>query len=160
MTRLIDLHRDRFGVEPLCGVLGDTPGEFLAVSGYYMRKHRPPSRRSIDGERLTAELRRIDAENFGVYGARKCWRQLQREGFGVGRDRVERLMRSADLQGVRRGRHRRTTIPDVVAARPADLVDRRFFATSRTSSGSLTSPTSGPGRASATRPSPSTSTGG
>ena len=66
--------------------------------------------------------------NFGVYGARKVWRQLQREGVAVARCTVERLMRQEGLKGVVRGEIKRTTIPDEDAARPADLVDRRFAA--------------------------------
>ena len=66
--------------------------------------------------------------NFGVYGARKVWRQLQREGVAVARCTVERIMRQEGLKGVVRGETKRTTIPDEDAARPADLVDRRFAA--------------------------------
>ena len=66
--------------------------------------------------------------NFGVYGARKVWRQLQREGIGVARCTVERLMRQEGLKGVVRGETKRTTIADEDAARPADLVDRSFEA--------------------------------
>ena len=67
-------------------------------------------------------------ENYGVYGARKVWRQMHREGFGVARCTVERLMRQDGLKGVVRGKKRRTTIPAENAARPGDLVDRRFEA--------------------------------
>jgi len=75
---------------------------------------------------LVEEIRRVHAENFAVYGVRKVWRQLHREGTPVGRCRVERLMRQAGLAGRVRGKGRRTTIPDPGAARPADLVDRNF----------------------------------
>jgi transposase InsO family protein len=73
-----------------------------------------------------ADIARVHAENFGVYGARKVWRQLNREGVTVARCTVERLMRKMGLVGARRGRRRRTTIPDAIAPRPADLVDRNF----------------------------------
>jgi putative transposase len=75
---------------------------------------------------LVAEIRRVHAENFAVYGVRKVWRQLHREGTPVGRCRVARLMRNAGLSGRTRGKGRRTTIPDLTVARPADLVDRNF----------------------------------
>jgi putative transposase len=79
--------------------------------------------------KLKGEIARVHAEQFGVYGARKVWRQLHREGIAVARCTVERLMRELGLQGVRRGKPRRTTTPDATAPRPADLVDRDFSAT-------------------------------
>jgi putative transposase len=78
---------------------------------------------------LRVEIRRVHAENFGVYGARKVWRQLNREGIRVGRCRVERLMRQMGRAGRVRGKKKRTTIPADISARPGDLVDRRFVAT-------------------------------
>jgi putative transposase len=79
--------------------------------------------------KLKGEIARVHAEHFGVYGARKVWRQRHREGSSVARCTVERLMRELGLQGVRRGKTRRTTTPDATAPRPADLVDRDFSAT-------------------------------
>ena len=105
----------------------------IAPSVYYehKRREREPERCSArsrrDGE-LRSQIRRVWESNFGVYGARKVWRQLQREGVGVARCTVERLMRLEGLKGVVRGEKRRTTIPDDSAARPADLVDRHFEA--------------------------------
>ena len=78
---------------------------------------------------LSDEVRRVWKENFGVYGARKVWRQLVREGFAVARCTVERLMRELGLEGVRRGRRFKTTMPDRSAVRTADLVNRDFVAT-------------------------------
>lgn len=125
MTRYIDEHMGRsFRVEPICRVLAGTATGFLSVSGYYARKSRPPSQRAVDDEGLLIEIRRVHAENYGVYGARKICAQLNRKGITVGRDRVERLMRAAGIEGIRRGKARRTTIADEAAARPADLVDR------------------------------------
>ena len=98
----------------------------FAPSTYYAAKSRPPSARAIRDEQLLDEIRRLHAENFGVYGARKIWRALHREGIPVGRCRVERLMRRADLVGRIRGKHRRTTIPDPLIPRPGDLIDRNF----------------------------------
>jgi putative transposase len=119
----IDGYRGRFGVEPICEVLQ------VAPSTYYAAKTRRPCRRRVRDEELRVEIRRVHAENFGVYGARKVWRQLNREGIRVGRCRVERLMRQMGLAGRVRGKKKRTTIPADISARPADLVDRRFVAT-------------------------------
>jgi putative transposase len=123
MVAYIDEHKDRFGVEPICKVLP------IAPSTYYDAHRRPPSARHRRDQALKAEVRRVHAENFGVYGARKVWRQLRREGTSVARCTVERLMRELGLQGVRRGKAQRTTTPAAAAARPADLVERDFSAT-------------------------------
>ena len=105
----------------------------IAPSTYWehKRREREPERSSARSRRdseLRVQIRRVWESNFGVYGARKVWRQLQREGVGVARCTVERLMRQEGLKGVVRGEKRRTTIPDDSAARPADLVDRQFEA--------------------------------
>lgn len=122
MTAYIDEHKDRFGVEPICQHLP------IAPSTYYDVKTRPPSARTLKDEQLRAQIRRVHASNFGVYGARKVWRQLNREEISVARCTVERLMQGMGLEGVRRGKKRRTTIPDDLAPRPADLVERDFAA--------------------------------
>lgn len=122
MITYIDCHRDRFGVEPICKHLP------IAPSTYYDARKRPPSARAQRDEELKAEIERVYAANFGVYGARKVFRQLKREGFDVARCTVERLMRSLGLEGVRRGKKKRTTIPDEEASRPKDLVCRDFTA--------------------------------
>jgi putative transposase len=122
MTRFIEERRGRFGVELICRVLGASP------STYYARRTRPPSARAISDAWLTEEICRVFEANYGVYGARKLWRQLDREGIAIGRDRVWRLMREAGLQGVRRGRKTFTTRPDERATRPPDLVCRDFTA--------------------------------
>jgi transposase InsO family protein len=123
MTRYIDAHKDRFGVEPICRTLQ------VAPSSYYTAKTRAPSPRRRRDDELKPEVQRVHRENFGVYGMEKIWRQLTRERILVGRDRVHRLMRELKLRGVVRGKRIRTTIPEPVAARPADLVERRFMAT-------------------------------
>ena len=123
MIAYIDGYRGRFGVEPICEVLQ------VAPSTYYAAKTRRPCRRRVRDEELRVEIRRVHAENFEVYGARKVWRQLNREGIRVGRCRVERLMRQMGLAGRVRGKKKRTTIPADISARPGDLVDRRFVAT-------------------------------
>jgi len=122
MTRYIDQYKDRFGVEPICTTLQ------VAPSTYYAAKSRPPSARALEDAALKPQLTRIHEENFGVYGARKLWRQLLREGIHIGRDRVVRLMRELGIAGAVRGKPKRTTIPAEVAARPGDLVERHFFA--------------------------------
>jgi putative transposase len=75
---------------------------------------------------LKPEIVRVHAANYGVYGARKVWLALNREGIAVARCTVERLMAELGLTGAIRGRVKRTTIADPTAARPADLVQRRF----------------------------------
>jgi putative transposase len=122
MTRYIDAHKGQYGVEPICRVLEIAPSTYYAAGG------RPACARRVQDERLKPEVARVHAENYGVYGARKVWRQLNREGFGVGRDRVWRLMRNLQLAGIRRGKAKRTTFPGEVAERPQDLVDRVFMA--------------------------------
>ena len=122
MIAYVDANRDRFGVEPICRVLP------IAPSTYYDATRRPASARAVRDQELKAEIGRVHAEHFGVYGARKVWRQLHREGIAVARCTVERLMGELGLEGVRRGKARRTTTPDQGAPRPADLVERDFSA--------------------------------
>jgi putative transposase len=100
----------------------------VAPSTYYAAKTRPPSPRAIRDGELYAEIRRVHKDNFDVYGVEKVWRQLNREGVVVGRDRVQRLMHDLELAGVVRGKRLRTTVPNDVGERPADLVDRQFTA--------------------------------
>jgi putative transposase len=123
MLAYIDANKDRFGVEPICRHLP------IAPSTYYDARSRPPSARRLRDEQLKPEIARVHADNFGVYGARKVWRQLNREGIVVARCTVRRVMRELGLQGIRRGAVRRTTIADETAVRPADLVNRDFSAT-------------------------------
>jgi putative transposase len=130
VVAFIDDHRDRFGVEPICRVLKEH-GVGIAPSTYYAARDRPPSARAARDEQLLAEIRRVHADpniGRGLYGARKVWHQLRREGIDVARCTVERLMRAAGLAGVRRGRRFVTTRADAAAARPPDLVNRDFHA--------------------------------
>ena len=122
MSRYIDAHRERFGVEPICRTLQ------VAPSTYYAIKHRQRSARCIRDDALKPEIGRVHRENFSVYGVEKIWRQLVREGIEVGRDRVARLMRNLGLAGAVRGKRTRTTRPSDVGERPADLVARAFSA--------------------------------
>jgi putative transposase len=98
----------------------------IAPSTYYAAKSRPPSARALTDEKLSEKIKRVYDDNYQVYGPRKVWRQLKREGTPVARCTVERLMRRAGLRGVVRGKTWKTTYPDLSAPRPADLVDRKF----------------------------------
>ena len=118
----MDAYRDRFGVEPICRVLQ------VAPSSYYAAKHRRPCQRPVSDEALKTAIGRVHAANYGVYGARKVWRQLHRDGVPVARCTVERLMRQLGLAGRTRGAQRRTTIPADTAAAHPDRVARRFVA--------------------------------
>jgi len=124
MSAFIDEHREEHGVEPICRSLGIAPSTFYAVKA----RERAPSARACRDAELSADIRRVYERSGGVYGAEKVWWQLRREGIEVARCTVERLMRSHGLEGVRRGRRRRTTIPDEAAARPVDRVERDFSA--------------------------------
>ena len=119
---MIDALRGRFGAEPVCRVLE------VPTSTYYAHKSHRPSARDQRDAQLKVKIERIWKENFEVYGARKVWRQLQREGVQVARCTVERLMGALGLQGAVRGKAKRTTTPDPQAERPADLVNRQFTA--------------------------------
>jgi len=123
MIAYIDRNRHRYGVEPICQLLP------IAPSTYYAAHRRPASARAVRDAKLKGEIARVHAEHFGVYGARKVWRQLHREGICVARCTVERLMSELGLEGVRRGKPHKTTTADTTAARPADLVERDFSAT-------------------------------
>jgi putative transposase len=132
----IDDQRDRFGVEPICRVLRKH-GCQIAPSSYYAAKTRPGSARAIRDAALLVEIGRVFHDRNlgrGLAGVRKVWHLLRRDAtiadrFGsVARCTVERLMRQAGLQGVRRGRRFITTKPDPGAQRPPDLVDRDFTA--------------------------------
>jgi len=120
MTAFIGERKEEFGVEPMCAVLP------IAPSTYYAAISRPPSARQICDQALKPEILRVYEENHSVYGPRKVWRQLGREGITVARCTVERLMRTLGLKGEVRGKTWKTTFPDLSAPRPFDLVDRHF----------------------------------
>lgn len=129
MVRFIDQHRDTYGVEPMCAVLP------IAPSTYFLHQvqQRDASRRSDRSQRddeLRVAIQRVWDEHEQVYGPRKVWKQLRRDGVTVARCTVERLMRTLGLRGTSRGRAWKvTTQVDAAAGRPADLVDRQFTAT-------------------------------
>jgi transposase InsO family protein len=128
MVSFIDAHRTEYGVEPICAQLPIAPSVYYEHKARQAQPDRLPPRVRRDAE-LSVEIERVYRENFHVYGACKVWLQLKREGIAVARCTVERLMRALGLQGVRRGRRCRTTIPDTAAERPEDLVNRQFTAT-------------------------------
>jgi transposase InsO family protein len=128
MVRYIDDHKDRFGVEPMCQMLPIAPATYYE----FKARERDPTRHPVryhNDQALKPEITRVWNENFQVYGARKVWRQLNREAKPAARCTVERLMRDLGLRGARRGKAFKTTIPDADASRPADLVERAFVAT-------------------------------
>lgn len=114
----------RWGVEPICAVLTEH-GVKIAPSTYYEWRDKLPSKRQQRDQVLLEHIRRVHADNFGVYGPRKVWLVLNREGIPVARCTVERLMKTAGLVGVVRGKVKRTTIAGH-GPRPDDLVKRKF----------------------------------
>jgi putative transposase len=123
VSRYIDEHRARFGVEPICRTLG------VSASAYYRRATGQRSERQVEDERLLGVIRTTHKKNFGAYGYRRTWKALLRAGERVARCRVQRLMREAGIQGAkRRGKPWRTTKADPDASRPRDLVCRNFTA--------------------------------
>ena len=127
MNAFIDEHRARLGVEPICRALQVAPSAYRR----HAARRRNPALLSVRARRdaiLLPHVQRVYDQNLQVYGADKVWRQLGREGTSVARCTVERLMRLLGLQGVRRGRSLRTTVPDAKAACPLDRVNRQFRA--------------------------------
>jgi putative transposase len=127
MIGFIDEYREAHGVEPICKVLPIAPSTYHD----HIAKRRDPSRLSARAKKdvaLKPEITRVFKENFEVYGVRKVWRQLKREGRDVARCTVERLMQSMGLHGVIRGRLVRTTFSDKTAPCPLDHVNRQFHA--------------------------------
>jgi putative transposase len=123
VSAFIDGHRERFGVEPICRVLG------VSASAYYHRATGAQSARSVADKRLLEVIRQTHKDNFEAYGYRKMWKTLRRAGETAPRCQVQRLMRADGLQGAkRRGRPWRTTIPDPGAEPRPDLVNRDFTA--------------------------------
>ncbi len=127
MTSFIDEHRSKYGGAPICRVLP------IAPSSHHERvaQRRDPLRlspRVQHDEAMKPEVRRVFDANLKVYGVRKVWRQMQREGFEIVRCTVERLMRDLGLQGVIRGKPVKTTISDRAAPCPLDQVNRQFHA--------------------------------
>ncbi|WP_433850726.1 IS3 family transposase [Brucella pseudogrignonensis] len=127
MISFIDEHRSVLGVEPICRLLPIAPSTYYEV----IAKRTDVDRLSARARRdiaMKIEIRRVFNENFQVYGVRKVWRQLQREGYDIARCTVARLMRGIGLQGVIRGKPVKTTVSDKAAPCPLDRVNRQFHA--------------------------------
>ncbi len=127
IVRFIDDQRGEHGVEPICKVLP------IAPSTYYdhLAKRADPARLSDRARRDTAlrpEIERVFEENWRVYGVRKVWRQMEREGFDVARCTVARLMKGMGIQGIIRGKPHKTTVSDKKALCPLDKVTRAHTA--------------------------------
>ena len=127
MIAFIDTHRDAYGVEPICKVLPIAPSTYHVHAARRADPDRQPARMRRDAV-LRREIRRVWEANFGVYGVRKVWRQLGREGIEVARCTVARLMRDMGLRGIVRGKETRTTIADKARPCPLDRVNRQFRA--------------------------------
>ncbi|MCX4610553.1 MULTISPECIES: IS3 family transposase [Streptomyces] len=130
LVAFIDEHRDRFGgVEPICRTLTEHDCK-IAPSTYYAHKKRleAPSARSVRDEELKERIQEVHTSNYRVYGARKIWRELNRQGHAVARCTVERLMRELGITGAVRGKKVITTLPGGPAERAPDLLDRDFVA--------------------------------
>jgi putative transposase len=124
VTAYVEQRREVFGVEPICRAIG------VPVSTYYARRSRKPSARAVADRELVAELHAAREGYRSVYGVRKTWKELRRREVVIGRDHVARLMRQEGLEGVRRGKKKRTTIADEAALeRARDLLQRDFTAT-------------------------------
>jgi putative transposase len=127
MIAFIDAHREVYGVEPICRVLPIAPSTYHAHAARRADPGRLPARARRDAA-LKVAIRRVFEENFRVYGVRKVWRQLDREGIGAARCTVARLMRAMGLQGAIRGKPVRTTVSNKAAPCPLDRVNRQFRA--------------------------------
>ena len=128
MISFIDEHRTEYGVEPICQQLPIAPSTYYEQKAREDDPERLPDRTRRD-RALEIVIQRVWEENFEVYGARKVWRQLNRECIEVARCTVERLMKRLGIQGVTRGAKCWTTVSDDTLARPVDLVNREFTAT-------------------------------
>jgi putative transposase len=145
VVAFIDTERERLGVKPICRTLQFAPSTFYAA------KSRPPCHRRVRDEELKVEIGPVHQDNLGVYGARKVWRQLNREGITIARCRTERLMRQLVLCGRVRGTPPRTTVADTAGPRPPIWSSAGLVPPPPTSCGWPTSPMWPPGPASLTR---------
>jgi putative transposase len=127
MISFVDAYRDQHGVEPICRVLAIAPSTYHTHAARRAKPETAPARVKRDAL-LSVEIKRVFNENFQVYGVRKVWRQMLRDGYDVARCTVARLMKTMALQGVIRGRRVRTTVSDKATPCPLDHVNRRFRA--------------------------------
>jgi len=127
MTAFIDDHRGTHGVEPICRVLPIAPSTYYHRLACRVDPSKSSARRQRDAK-LRPEIKRVWDDNYQVYGVRKAWHQLKREGFEVARCTVERLMKQIGIRGAVRGKIIRTTVPDTSIPCPRDKVNRQFRA--------------------------------
>ena len=127
MVAFIDHYREDYGVEPICKLLPIAPSTYHRCKTLEQHPEQR-SERAKHEEQLRPEIQRVWEENHRNYGARKVWKQLKREGISAARCTVERLMKQLGLEGVRRGKRCKTTLPDEAAHKPLDLVQREFTA--------------------------------
>jgi putative transposase len=127
MIAFIDAHRAVYGVEPICRVLPIAPSTYHERAARRADPARLPPRAQRE-VRLRAEIRRVWEANFRVYGVRKVWRQLRREGLAIARCTTARLMKQMGLCGATRGKTVKTTISNKAAPCPRDKVNRQFHA--------------------------------
>ena len=121
-------YEDQFGVEAIWRVLQQADRGFITSRGYRKASTRIPSARALSDSLLIPEIQRVHADNFSVYGSRKIWHAMNREGFHIGRDKAARLIKLAGVSGRRRGRNPVTTISAKVPDHRPDLVQRNFRA--------------------------------
>ena len=112
-TSYIDAYKDQFGVEAICRVIKQADRGFITSRGYRKATTRVPSARTLSDALLIPEIQRVHAENFSVYGIRKMWHAMNREGFHIGRDKTARLMKLAGVSG------REGVLPSIAAERQA-----------------------------------------
>jgi transposase InsO family protein len=124
----IDTHREELGVEPICREMAIAPSSYREHAARLADPGRRPARARRDDE-IRDEIKRVHAKSFGLYGSRKVWHQLRREGIKVAKCTVERLMRAMGVAGVRRGKKTITTVRDPKAPCPLDKVNRQFRVT-------------------------------
>ena len=127
MIAFIEDQRVVYGVESICRTLPIAPSTFH----YRLACRADPSKVSMRHQRdaeLRPEIKRVWDENYQVYGVRKAWRQLKREGFTLARCTVDRLMKQIGIRGAVRGKVIETTVPDTSAPCPRDKVNRIFRA--------------------------------
>ena len=130
MIAFIDEYRDRFTVEFICRTLNkEREGGFLSSRGYRDAKRRPMSKRALRDSKLVEIVRRVHAENYGVYGVRKMWHALTRQGINIGREQTRRIMALAGVAGKRKGKNPVTTVKGKDVDTRPDLVQRDFKAT-------------------------------
>lgn len=124
MISFIDTYKEEFGVEAICRVLQQADRGFITSRGYRKASTRIPRAKALRDSLLIPEIQRVHAENFSVYGVRKMWHAMNREGFHIGRDQTARLMKLAGVHGQARGRNPVTTISPKTPDQRPDLVKR------------------------------------